>query len=119
MSRNFDQIMLSKETDSWVRQWHGSIGTVIGGTVSLSVSPTTGRDIQFITGLSFSSNLANCEVHLLNGTAFLYTNKLVIPGTFWESFLTPLKSSEGTSLVLNIQNLFGTVCANMQGYTVK
>lgn len=119
MSRNFDQIMLSRETDSWNRNWHGSIGTVIGGTVSLTVSPTTGRDIQFITGLSFSSNLANCQVDLLNGTAYLYSMQLPSADKVAEYFNTPIKSSEGTALNIKLANMWGTAFLNLNGYTVK
>ena len=70
--RNFNQIMLSKETDSFIRQWHGYIGTTIGGTVSLSITPLSGRDVKFITSLSFSTNLSGASIELLNGTAFMY-----------------------------------------------
>lgn len=119
MPRDFDQIMRSKETDSWNRHWHGSIGTVIGGTVSLSVSPTTGRDIQFITGLSFSSNLANCQVDLLNGTAYLYSMQLPSADKIAEYFNTPLKTSEGTALAIKLANMWGTAFLNLNGYTVK
>lgn len=119
MPRDFDQIMRSRETDSWKRQWHGSIGTVIGGTLSLAVSPVTGRDIQLVTGLSFSSNLANCEVHLLDGTAFLYSMQLPTADRINEIFDTPLKTSEGTALNIKLHNMFGTAFINLQGYTVK
>jgi|SRR3972149_1510268 len=119
MPRDFDQIIRSKETDSWNRRWHGSIGTVSGGTVSLSVAPTSGRDIQFITGLSFSSNLAGCSVQFLNGTAFLYFMQLPTADKINEFFVTPLKTSEGTALNIKLSNLFGTAFLNSQGYTVK
>ena len=119
MSRDFDQIMRSRETDSWKRQWHGSIGTVVGGTLTVSITPTTGRDIQFITGLSFSSNLANCEVHLLNGTSFLYSMQLPAADRINEIFDTPLKTSEGTALNIKLHNMWGTSFINCQGYTVK
>lgn len=119
MSRTFEQIILSKETDSWKRQWHGSIGTVIGGTVSVAVSPVTGKDQQFITGLSFSSNLANCQVDLLNGTAFLYSMQLPTADRINEIFDTPLKSSEGTALNIKLYNMWGTSFLNVNGYTVK
>jgi len=119
MSRTFDQIFLSKETDSWKRQWHGSIGTVIGGTVSLSVDPVTGRDAQFITDLSFSSNLAGCGMDLLNGTAFLYSMNLPSADKFSVSFNTPLKTSEGTALNIKLYNMWGTAFLNANGYVVK
>ena len=119
MSRTFEQVQLSRETDSWKRQWHGSIGTVVGGTVTVSVSPITGRDIQYTTGLSFSSNLANCEVHLLNGTAFLYAMQLPTADKINEIFDTPLKTSEGTALNIKLYNMWGTAFINAQGYTVK
>ena len=119
MSRTFDQIFLSKETDSWKRQWHGSIGTVIGGTVSLSVDSVTGRDAQFITDLSFSSNLAGCGVDLLNGTAFLYSMNLPSADKFPVSFNTPLKTSEGTALNIKLYNMWGTSFLNANGYVVK
>ena len=119
MSRTFDQIFLSKETDSWKRQWHGNVGTAIGGTVSLSVIPVTGRDVQFITDLSFSSNLAGCGVDLLNGTAFLYSMNLPSVGKFSASFNTPLKTSEGTALNINLYNMWGTSFLNVNGYVVK
>ena len=119
MPRDFDQIMRSRETDSWKRQWHGSIGTVVGGTLTVSVTPITGRDIQFITGLSFSSNLANCEVHLLNGTAFLYSMQLPSADRINETFDTPLKTSEGTALNIKLYNMWGTAFINAQGYLVK
>ena len=118
MPRDFDQIIRSKETDSWKRQWHGSIGTAIGGTVSIAVSPTSGRDIQFVTGLSFSSNLANCEVHLLDGTAFLYSMQLPTADRINEIFGTPLKTSEGTALTIKLYNMWGTSFLNCQGHTV-
>jgi len=119
MSRNFEQIFLSKETDSWNRQWHGSIGTVIGGTVSLTVAPTTGKDQQFMSGLSFSSNLANCSVSILNGTAYLFHMVLQSADEHKEVFETPLKSSQGTAMNIEIHNLWGTANFNAQGYTVK
>ena len=119
MSRTFDQIFLSKETDSWKRQWHGSVGTVIGGTVSLSVAPVTGRDVQFITDISFSSNLAGCGVDLLNGTAFLYSMNLPSVDKFSASFNTPLKTSEGTALNIKLYNMWGTAFLNVNGYVVK
>src|SRR4030066_2561832 len=105
MSRTFDQIFLSKETDSWKRQWHGSIGTVVGGTLTVSVAPITGRDVQFITDLSFSSNLAGCGVDLLNGTAFLYSMNLPSVGIFNQAFEAPLKTSKGTNLNINLHGL--------------
>lgn len=119
MSRTFEQIMLSKETDSFFRHFHGSIGTVLGGTVSLSVIPVTGRDQQFVTGLSFSSNLAGCAVDLLNGTAFLYAMQLPTADRINEIFDTPLKTSEGTTLNIKLYGLFGTSFLNVNGYTVK
>lgn len=119
MSRDFDQIMRSRETDSWKRQWHGSIGTVVGGTLTVSVTPATGRDIQLVTGLSFSSNLANCEVHVLNGTSFLYSMQLPAADRITENFDTPLKTSEGTALNIKLYNMWGTAFINAQGYTVK
>ena len=118
MPRDFDQIMRSRETDSWKRQWHGSIGTVVGGTLTVSITPTTGRDIQFITGLSFSSNLANCGVDLLNGTAFLYSMQLPIVDKFVDHF-EGLKTSEGTALNIKLYNMWGTAFINVLGYTVK
>lgn len=111
--------MLSKETDSFFRQFHGSIGTVIGGTKSLTVAPTTGRDIQYVTGLSFSSNLAGCNLDILNGTSFLYSMKLPAADKINEFFVTPLKTSEGTALNINLANMWGTAFCNLQGYTVK
>ncbi len=54
MPRDFDQIMRSRETDSWKLQFHGYVGTTVGGTISLSIAPITGRDLQFVTGLSFA-----------------------------------------------------------------
>jgi len=119
MSRTFDQIFLSKETDSWKRQWHGSIGTVVGGTVSLSVDPATGRDVQFITDLSFSSNLAGCGLDLLNGTAFLYSMNLPSADKLAVEFNTPLKTSEGTALNIKLYNMWGTAFINILGYVVK
>src|SRR3990172_3840870 len=103
MPRDFDQIIRSKETDSWNRRWHGSIGTVSGGTVSLSVS----------------SNLAGCSVQFLNGTAFLYFMQLPTADKINEFFVTPLKTSEGTALNIKLSHLFGTAFLNSQGYTVK
>jgi len=71
-NKEIDQIMLSKETDSFMRQWHGYVGTAIGGTVSLSVPVISGQDQKFITSLSFFTNLTGGSVELLNGTAFIY-----------------------------------------------
>ena len=119
MPRDFDQIMRSKETDSWLCQWHGSIGTVVGGTLTVSVNPVTGRDLQFITDLSFSSNLAGCGVDLLNGTAFLYSMNLPSADKFSVSFNTPLKTSEGTALNIKLYNMWGTAFLNANGYVVK
>ena len=119
MPRDFDQILRSKETDSWKRHWHGSVGTTIGGTVSVAVSPVTGRDIQFVTGLSFSSNLANCQVDLLDGTAFLYSMQLPTADRINEIFDTPLKTSEGTALNIKLYNMWGTSFLNANGYTLK
>ncbi len=144
MPRDFDQIMRSRETDSWSRQFQGSpssfngttlyigtnsgtvsyIGTVSGtshlsGTVSLSVSPIDGDDLQFVTDLSFSSNLSGCKVDLLNGTAFLYSMKLPSADKFVEFFNTPLKTSKGTALNIDLYNMWGTSFLNISGYTVK
>ena len=118
MSRTFDQIFLSKETDSWKRQWHGYVGTVIGGTVSLSVPVISGQDQKFITDISFQSNLAGCSVDLLNGTAFLYSMNLPVVGIFNQAFEAPLKTSKGTNLNINLHGLFGTVSFNVGGYSV-
>lgn len=111
--------MLSKETNSFFRQFHGSIGTVIGGTKSLAVTPIAGSDIQYVTGLSFSSNLANCEVHLLDGTAFLYAMQLPTADRINEVFDTPLKTSAGTALNIKLHNMWGTAFINCTGYTLK
>jgi len=118
MSRTFEQLFLSKETDSWVRQFHGSIGTVIGGTTTLTVSPSTGQEQQFITGLSFSSNLSGCSVSLFNGTAFLYHMRLQSADEFKDSF-DLLKTSKGTALSVELSNMWGTANLNVIGYTVK
>ncbi len=118
MPRNFDQIMRSRETDSWKLQFHGYVGTTVGGTISLSIAPITGRDLQFVTGLSFSSNLAGCEVDILNGTAFLYSMQLPTADKFVDHF-EGFKGSLGTALNIHLSNMWGTMNFNIQGYTVK
>ncbi len=118
MPRDFDQIMRSRETDSWKLQFHGYVGTTVGGTISLSIAPITGRDLQFVTGLSFASNLAGCEVDILNGTAFLYSMQLPTADKFVDHF-EGFKGSEGTTLNVKLYNLLGTAFLNVLGYTVK
>lgn len=117
--RNFSQIMLSKE-NGWAKQFHGPlVGTTSSaGTASLSVFGDF-DDTQYVTDLSFSSNVAGCTVSILNGTAFLFYMKLPSVDKFTETFSTPLKSSKGTAINININNIHGTVCLNLQGYTVK
>ena len=117
--RNFNQIMLSKETDSFIRQWHGYIGTAIGGTVSLSVTASSGQDQKFVTDISFQSNLAGVSIELLNGTAFMYQMMLPAIGIFSQTTETPMKTSQGTNLNINLSGLFGTVSLNIGGYDVK
>lgn len=117
--RNFNQIMLSKETDSFIRQWHGYLGTVSGGTVTLSVVAASGQDQQFVTDISFQSNLAGASVELLNGTAYLYHIMLPAIGIFSQSNEVPMKTSQGTNLNINLYGLFGTVSLNIGGYSVK
>ena len=117
--RNFNQIFLSKETDSFIRQWHGYIGTAIGGTVSLSVPVVSGQDQKFVTDISFQSNLARASIDLLNGTAFLYHMSLPAVGIFSHSLETPLKTSQGTALNINVYGLLGTASFNLSGYAVK
>ncbi len=118
--RNFTQIMLSKETDGWTKQFHGPlVGTTSSaGTVSLSISGDP-DDTQYVTDLSFSSNVAGCAVDILNGTAFLFYMKLPSVDKFVKTFSTPLKSSKGTAINIHIYNIHGTSCLNLQGYTVK
>lgn len=112
--------MLSKETDGWAKQFHGPlVGTASGaGTASLSMLGDA-DDTQYLTGISFSSNLAGCSVSVFNGTAYLYFMKLPSVDKFTETFGTPLKSSKGTALNIKISNLHGTVSLNVQGYSVK
>ena len=119
MARDVNQILLSKETDSWDRQWHGCIGTVIGGTVSLSAPVPTSRDRNFVTDVSFQSNLVGASFDIMNGTAFLYQMQLPVIGMFSQKFDTPLKGSQGTQINFHIYNLLGTVSFNVDGYTIK
>ncbi len=119
--RNVNQIGLSRETDSWFIQWHGAVptGTVSGGTVSLSVPVADANAIQYVTGVSFASNVAGCRVDILNGTSYLYSMKLPAVDRFSQNFSVPLRSSKGTSININLYNTFGTAFLNLQGYTVK
>lgn len=119
MVRNVNQIFLSRETDSWNKQWHGSVGTVIGGTVSLNVPISTGEDQHFVTDISFQSNLVGASFDIMNGTAFLYQMQLPAIGMFSQSFAVPLKGSQGTQMNFHVYNLFGTVSFNVDGYTIK
>ena len=122
MPRDFDQIMRSKETDSWAKQWHGLNGTTVGGTVALSIAPISGRTIQYVTDIAFTTTSGGATLEILNGTAFLF---FVFPPLAYISFTqrlaTPLKTSEGTSLNINLYstNFVGTVSLNIGGYTVK
>lgn len=116
--RNSDQIELSRETDSFVRTWHGCLGTVSGGTVSLNVPVVSVYDQKFVTDISFQSNLVGASVEILNGTAFMFQMKLPAVGNFNQSFNTPIKTSEGTQLNIKVFGLFGTSSINVNGYSV-
>ena len=117
--RNFNQIFLSRESDSFVRQWHGYNGTNVGGTVSLAVVAASGQDQKFVTDISFQSSLAGVSVELLNGTAYLYQMKLNSAGNFNQPFKTPLKTSQGTNLNIKLYGILGTSTINVGGYSVK
>lgn len=119
MSRDFDQIMRSRETDSWKRQWHGSIGTVVGGTLTVSITPTTGRSQQFVTNISFQSNLAGASIDIMDGTSFIFHMGMPVAGVFSENFVVPLKCSQGTQLNTHLYGIFGTHSINISGYTVE
>jgi len=125
MSRTFDQIMRSKETDSWYKTFHRYIGTALGGTYTMTVPANAGNEQIFVTGLSFISNSDIGHVHLMQGTSVIYHLYTydsaigAIGGRFKDSFETPLKLSQGTSLDILLMGIFGTYCFNINGYKVK
>lgn len=116
MPRNFDQIMRSKEIDIWSKTDGGNNTT---GTKSLTVSPFSGRSINYISGVSAFNNVTGAKFEILNGTAYLYQMYLQSGAPFRDSFDPPLKCSVGTSCTFNLYGLLGTVSCNMYGYTVK
>lgn len=116
--RNVNQVFLSKETDSFTRQWHGCLGTTTGGTVTLNVPVSSVNDQKFVTDISFQSNLVGASMELLNGTAFMYQMKLPAVSTFSQILNTPVKTSKGTSLNIKIYGLFGTSSINVNGYSI-
>ena len=119
LRRNFEQMMRSKETDSFAKQWHGCSGTTLGGTTTLNVPVNSGEDQIFVTDISFESGKANSAVALFNGTTYIYHMKLNSVGNFEQIFDTPLKTSMGTALNIDFSSLSGTASINVGGYTVK
>lgn len=118
MGRNFEQILRSVETDSWNRTKEVYMGTVNGGTISATVSPVNGDDIQYITDISVQSNLVG-KLSLFNGTAFLFQMKIQADTPYNQNFKTPLRTSAGTLCLLEFSAFLGTANVNLSGYTKK
>ncbi len=115
MSRSMEQSWMSRESNSWTRSRKMM---AVGGTVSGTVAAAASHHIQYLTDVSAESNVA-AELLVLNGTAFLHQIPLVANVPYNHSFLTPLKSSQGTNLIVLVGGFGGTHVLNASGYTSK
>ena len=109
MSRKFDQIFLSKETDSFNLQSAGSDGTA---TVTKYATPP---DQIFVTDILAQTQGGYSQVEIFDGTAYKMSLHFGIGNPLVYNFKTPIKIVSGTCNV-SIQDAYSTSDLNISGY---
>lgn len=113
MSRTYQQIILSRETDVFSLDNENA-----EGTVTVTQGTTVSGEQIYVTDIAGQSGGA-AKLSILDGTAFRFQLQIPANTLFEKVFASPIKISVGTTCEAKVEGANGIADVYIGGYVVK